>query len=59
MKGGIEMMKVKILFVDGCGIKDREEVFPTNDKKEALILTVEKMTIEEIKHLFNFECIAL
>ncbi|MFF5993729.1 hypothetical protein AAGS61_03090 [Lysinibacillus sp. KU-BSD001] len=49
------MIKVKVLFVDDSGLKDREEVFSTTDKKEAALMTVEKMTIKEIKYLLSFE----
>ena len=49
------MLKVKTMFVSGSGYEDREEVFSTTDKKEAVLMAAEKMTIEEIKHLFSFE----
>lgn len=48
-------MKVRILFVDGAPFKDREEVFSTTDKKAAVLMAVEIMTLDEIKHLLSFE----
>ena len=49
------MIKVKTMFVSGSEFEDREEVFSTTDKKEAVLMVAEKMIIQEIKHLLSFE----
>lgn len=49
------MIRVKILFVNDAPFEDREEVFPTTNQNEAILMAADKLSIEESKYLFSFD----